>query len=87
MIRIVLKISLVAGAAFWVMSGNRSIELMALFGGALLFLGYDYGFPPRQKSLLDRPEPESDITLPEKILDGILLLILIALGIYVWQTQ
>lgn len=87
MLRIGLKIALVTGAAFWVFSGNRSIELIAFFGVMVFFLGYDIGFPVREKFLLDPPEGESDIDLPEKILDGVLILILLALGVYIVKTN
>ena len=87
MLRVILKISLVAGVAFWVLSGDRSVELMTFAAAVGLFIGYDYGFPVRQKSLLDRPESESDVGLPEKILNGILVLIMLALGAYILKTQ
>ncbi len=82
MLRMALKILLVAGAAYWVFSGNRSAELIAFYGAAILLIGYDMGFPQREKSLLDRPERKKSTTMAEKILDAFLILTLGSIGIY-----
>lgn len=91
MFRIILKIALVAGAAYWVMTGNRSVEMVAFYGVAIVLAGYDLtmgqGFPYRRKSIGDPPSFKKEASFAEKFLDGILILILIALGVYMVKFQ
>lgn len=86
MFRVILKIALVIGAAYWVLNGNRSLELMALYGVAIFLAGYDltmgHGSPYRHKSIGDPPTLKKEVSLAEKILDVFLVLILVALGAY-----